>query len=162
MLTVLREIDVISPRDNETLFQSFEWYIPAPDSPPATEHSSFSHYNLLVTLLPHLSALGVTHLWLPPGCKATSTHDNGYGIYDLWDLGEFDAKSNGKPKRTKWGSKDQLEALCAKANEVGIGVLWDAVLNHKAAADGKERSRGMKVDSQGESSATSISWMSRS
>lgn len=93
----------------------------------------------------------MTYLWLPPGCKATSVNDNGYGIYDLWDLGEFDAKNNGKPSRTKWGSKEELQQFCAMANEYGIRVLWDTVLNHKAAADEKEHSWGVKVDSHGTS-----------
>jgi alpha-amylase len=112
-------------------------------------YSSPSHYTLLEALLPHLVALGISHIWLPPGCKATSAHDNGYGIYDLWDLGEFDAKNNGRERRTKWGTKAELESLCAKATALGIDVLWDAVLNHKASADDKEASWGVKVDSHG-------------
>lgn len=134
------------PEENTTLFQSFEWYLPAPSGSTSVHPS---HYTLLSTLLPHLAALGISHIWLPPGCKATSTHDNGYGIYDLWDLGEFDAKNNGNPSRTKWGTKPELEELCTKAKSLGISLLWDAVLNHKAAADEKETSWGMKVDANG-------------
>lgn len=136
-----------SPPDNRTIFQSFEWYLPAPSDSPS--HPVPSHYTLLTTLLPHLAALGVSYIWLPPGCKATSVHDNGYGIYDLWDVGEFDAKNRGRGSRTKWGGKAELEALCARAKECGVGVLWDAVLNHKAAADEKEASMGVKVDPKG-------------
>lgn len=130
------------------MFQAFEWYLPGPEdhnNNPAT-----SHFNLLEALLPHLSALGISQIWMPPGCKATSVQDTGYGVYDLWDLGEFDAKGNGQPSRTKWGSKVELERLCAKAKELDIGILWDAVLNHKAAADEKEKSWGVKVDDKGE------------
>ena len=132
---------------NQTLFQAFEWYLPGPSDDG--DLFSTSHYNLLEVLLPHLSALGISHVWIPPGCKATSAQDNGYGIYDLWDVGEFDAKRNGKPSRTKWGSKQELESFCTKAQDLGIGVLWDAVLNHKAVADEKEPSWGVKVDSNG-------------
>ena len=134
--------------DNKTIFQAFEWYLPSPSSNESIGNTS--HYTLLEALLPHLSALGVTYIWIPPGCKATSDQDNGYGIYDLWDVGEFDAKGNGKSSRTKWGSKAELETFCSKAKDLGIGVLWDAVLNHKAAADDKEASWGVKVDSNGE------------
>ena len=119
--------------------------MPAP-SQSATKDAS--HYTLLTTLLPHLAALGITQIWLPPGCKATSIQDNGYGIYDLWDLGEFEAKGN---RRTKWGTREELDAFCAKAKESGIGILWDAVLNHKAAADDKEPAKGIKVDPKGRS-----------
>jgi alpha-amylase len=132
-------------RENRTLFQAFEWYIP----PPNKNDFRLSHYTLLEALLPHLVALGVSHIWLPPGCKATNIQDNGYGIYDLYDLGEFDAKNDGKPARTKWGSRAELQSLCAKANEAGVGILWDAVLNHKATPDGKETSWGVKVDPKG-------------
>lgn len=135
--------------ENPTIFQAFEWYLPGPSDNPSETRSS--HYTLLATLIPHFAALGITHIWLPPGCKAQSVHDNGYAIYDLWDLGEFDAKSDGNSSRTKWGSKDQLLALCETARSYGIGVLWDAVLNHKAAADAKEPSWGVKVDPHGTS-----------
>lgn len=139
--------DSRNPDENKTLFQAFEWYLPGPADNSTT---GTSHYTLLEALLPHLAALGISQIWLPPGCKATSIQDTGYGVYDLWDLGEFDAKGNGKPVRTKWGSKTELETLCVKAKELEIGILWDAVLNHKAAADGKENSWGVKVDSDGE------------
>ena len=89
----------------------------------------------------------MSHIWLPPGCKSTNVHDNGYGIYDLWDLGEFEAKGS---RRTKWGVREELDDLCKEANRLGIAVLWDAVLNHKAAADGKETSNGIKVDPRGQ------------
>ena len=140
-------LDPMPQPDNKTLFQSFEWYLPGPNR--SKPEASPSHYTLLTSLLPHLSALGISHIWLPPSCKATDVQDNGYGIYDLWDLGEFDAKKNGQPRRTKWGSKAELEAFCMKASEVGVGVMCDAVLNHKAAADEKEDSWGVKVDSKG-------------
>ncbi|EXJ80086.1 hypothetical protein A1O3_08372 [Capronia epimyces CBS 606.96] len=127
--------------ENKTLFQSFEWYLPA-----SMSHTAPSHYALLSALLPHLSALGITHIWLPPGCKATSVQDNGYAVYDLWDLGEFNAKSYDRSTRTKWGTKKELDSFCALAKEFGVSVLWDAVLNHKAGADEKEPSWGVKVD----------------
>jgi alpha-amylase len=143
---ILTVIDDVAPKDNETLFQAFEWYLPGPTH--NNPNSGPSHYTTLEALLPHFAAVGISHLWLPPGCKAISVQDNGYGIYDLWDLGEFDAKNNGSPCRTKWGSKAELESFCAKANDAGINVIWDAVLNHKAAADEKETSFGVEVDSK--------------
>jgi alpha-amylase len=39
--------------------------------------------------------------------------------------------------------------FCAKAQESKIGVIWDAILNHKAGADAKEVAHGVKVDSNG-------------
>lgn len=85
-------------------------------------------------------------MWLPPGCKGTGPQDNGYGIYDLYDLGEFDWKGS---TATKWGNKSELVALGRKAEEVGIGLLWDAVLNHRARADGKEKARAVLCHPKG-------------
>lgn len=71
---------------------------------------------------------------------------NGYDIYDLYDLGEFDQKGS---TRTKWGTKEELLALSKKGEELGIGLYWDAVLNHKAAADKKEKVKVVEVNSNG-------------
>jgi alpha-amylase len=71
---------------------------------------------------------------------------NSYDIYDLYDLGEFDQKGG---KGTKWGTKEELLELDTKAKEVGIGLYWDAVLNHKMGADGKEKCLASEVDPNG-------------
>ncbi|KOC12109.1 alpha-amylase [Aspergillus flavus AF70] len=68
---------------------------------------------------------------------------NGYDIYDLYDLGEFDQKGS---RTTKWGSRRELEDLVEEAKSLGVGVYWDAVLNHKAGADYPERFQAVKVD----------------
>lgn len=126
-----------SPRQptpqNATLLQGFEWNVP-PDQ---------KHYKRLTAQLPHLSAIGVTSIWLPPGCKAASKEGNGYDIYDLYDVGEFNQKGT---RSTKWGSKEDLLELSAGAKEHEIGLYWDAVLNHKAGADKTEVCRVVEVD----------------
>jgi alpha-amylase len=86
-------------------------------------------------------------IWLPPGSKAAHATGNGYDAYDLWDLGEFDQKGT---RRTKWGTKEELLELSRVAKQHGIGLMWDAVLNHKAAADGVEDVMAVKCDPQGE------------
>ncbi|MFS1664676.1 alpha-amylase [Streptococcus sp. zg-JUN1979] len=119
---------------NETLMQGFEWYLAADGS----------HWERLTEEAPHLAELGITKLWLPPACKATSSDDVGYGIYDLFDLGEFDQKGT---VRTKYGFKDHYLALIARLKACGISPIADVVLNHKAAADGLERFWVVEVDS---------------
>ena len=55
-----------------------------------------------------------------------------HGVYDLYDLGEFDQKGTIK---TKYGSKDEyLEAIVA-LKQAGIESYADIVLNHKMGAD---------------------------
>lgn len=75
-----------------------------------------------------------------------SPSGNGYDIYDLYDLGEFDQKGS---RPTKWGTKEELLGLLWLAQDLGVGVYWDAVLNHKAAADYTERFPAVRVDPEG-------------
>ncbi|KAF2208046.1 glycoside hydrolase family 13 protein [Cercospora zeae-maydis SCOH1-5] len=118
--------------DNATLFQGFEWNVPADGK----------HYQRLLKALPSLKSAGIDNIWLPPGCKGASKQGNGYDIYDLYDLGEFDQKGG---IRTKWGTKDELLELSKKTQELGMGLYWDAVLNHKAGADKQEKVQAIEV-----------------
>ncbi|KAF2123450.1 glycoside hydrolase family 13 protein [Dothidotthia symphoricarpi CBS 119687] len=119
--------------ENTTLFQGFEWNVPADNK----------HWKRLIAQVPKLKAIGIDNIWLPPGCKAASPEGNGYDIYDLYDLGEFDQKGQ---RTTKWGPKEDLLELAKIAKENGIGLYWDAVLNHKAGADNTEKCRVVEVD----------------
>ncbi|MCJ1415079.1 hypothetical protein MMC32_001409 [Xylographa parallela] len=119
--------------ENLTMFQAFEWYVPADQK----------HWQRLLSTLPRLKEIGISNMWIPPGCKATSPQDNGYGVYDLYDLGEFHQKGS---RPTKWGSKEDLLNLLARAQQLGVGIYWDTILNHKASADCKERCMAVKVD----------------
>ena len=132
-----RPLHNIPTTENLTMFQAFEWYVPADQN----------HWQRLLHVLPRLKAIGVSSVWIPPGCKATNPQDNGYGIYDLYDLGEFHQKGS---TPTKWGSKDDLSQLVAEAEELGVGIYWDTILNHKASADHKERCMAVKVDPDGQ------------
>lgn len=122
---------------NQTMFQGFEWYVPA-------DHQ---HWRRLEKVLPALAALGVTSMWIPPACKAGWYTGNGYDVYDLYDLGEFEQKGS---RHTKWGTKEELVAMAEAAAACGIRVLFDAVLNHKAAADYSEEVVATKYEGEGE------------
>ena len=70
---------------NDTLMQFFEWYL----------SSDSTLWNKVTKDAKHLSELGITKLWLPPAYKGASGKDDvGYGVYDLYDLGEFDQKGS--------------------------------------------------------------------
>jgi alpha-amylase len=119
--------------ENPTVFQGFEWYVPA-------DHK---HWQRLEKVLPSLASLGITSMWIPPACKASWYTGNGYDTYDLYDLGEFDQKG---ARHTKWGTKEELVAMSERAEQLGITILFDAVLNHKAAADHSEEVVAVQVD----------------
>lgn len=117
------------------MFQGFEWHT----HPSSTQ----SHWKRLILLLPHLQRIGITTIWLPPGSKAAQPNSNGYDAYDLYDLGEFDQKGR---RATKWGTREDLLELCQSAKRHNIGLIWDAVLNHKAGADATETVPAIKCD----------------
>ncbi|KAF2034015.1 thermostable alpha-amylase [Setomelanomma holmii] len=121
--------------ENNTLLQGYEWNVP----------SDQKHYKRLAIELPKLKAVGFNNIWLPPGCKAANPEGVGFDIYDLYDLGEFDQKGG---KSTKWGPKEDLMELTKVAKEHGVGLYWDAVLNHKAGADKTEKCRVVEVDNE--------------
>lgn len=119
---------------NDTLLQAFEWYLP----------DDSQHWNKLKVLAPSFSNLGVTLVWLPPAYKgAGGVHDVGYGVYDLYDLGEFDQKGT---IPTKYGTKQEyLDAIDALQKE-NISVLADIVLNQKMGGDTEETIDVIKSD----------------
>ncbi|KAF2861347.1 glycoside hydrolase family 13 protein [Piedraia hortae CBS 480.64] len=128
---------------NPVLFQAFEWHTPSTPPTPHEKFSDSSHWARIKRLLPGLAPLGITAIWLPPGCKANDPCGNGYDCYDLWDLGEFDQKW---ARSTKWGSREELDAIIQSAKELGIDCIWDAVLNHKTAGDATEVCWAVEVD----------------
>ena len=109
--------------DNGLMMQYFEWYM----------KSEPSLWNTLKKEAEKLEKLGITSLWLPPAYKGAAGKDDvGYGVYDLYDLGEFNQKGS---IRTKYGTKkDYLEAIKILQKN-GINVYADVVLNHKIGAD---------------------------
>ena len=70
---------------NSTMIQYFEWYLPGDGK----------HWDRVKKDAAHLHQIGFDHIWLPPAYKGQGgRHDVGYGVYDLYDLGEFDQKGN--------------------------------------------------------------------
>ncbi|RWR03902.1 cytoplasmic alpha-amylase [[Pantoea] beijingensis] len=111
---------------NPTLLQFFHWYYPDGGKlwPEVAERAAW------------LGETGITAVWLPPAYKGDSGgYSVGYDTYDLFDLGEFDAKGS---RATKYGDKQQLLAAVDALKSQNIGVILDVVLNHKMGADEKE------------------------
>jgi len=119
--------------NNGTMMQYFEWDLPS-DGTLWTKVSSEAA---------SLSSIGVTALWLPPAYKGGSVYDVGYGVYDLYDLGEFNQKGT---VRTKYGTKAQYLAAISAAHAKGINVYGDVVFNHKGGADVTENVTAVKCD----------------
>ncbi|ASS67428.1 MULTISPECIES: alpha-amylase [unclassified Paenibacillus] len=118
---------------NHTMMQFFEWHVPADGR----------HWQRLKERSAELKAAGIDAVWIPPATKASSPEDNGYSIYDLYDLGEFDQKG---AVRTKYGTKAELLEAIQACKQEGIAVYADLVMNHKAGADEKEKFKVVEVE----------------
>lgn len=119
---------------NGTMMQYFHWYIPADGT----------HWNQLKSEVGSLADAGITALWLPPAYKGIGgSYDVGYGVYDLFDLGEFDQKGT---VRTKYGTKEEYVAAVKTARDAGMQIYADIVFNHKMAADYEEEFDAIPVD----------------
>ena len=119
---------------NGTIMQYFEWYL----------NTNQNLWNTIANNAENLANIGITALWLPPAYKGIGGKDDvGYGVYDLYDLGEFNQKGSIK---TKYGSKDEYINCIRALNQAGIEAYADIVLNHKMGADMLQTIPATKVD----------------
>ena len=111
---------------NGVMMQYFHWYLP-------TDGTLWDKTKVNAQ---ELADAGITALWLPPAYKgAGGGLDVGYGVYDLYDLGEFDQKGS---IRTKYGTRQEYLDAINSLHQAGIQVYADVVLNHRMGADGAE------------------------
>lgn len=111
---------------NGTMMQYFHWYTP----------NDGNLWSKVEVSAPELAQAGFTALWLPPAYKGfAGANDVGYGVYDLFDLGEFDQKDS---VRTKYGTRQQYLDAVKSLQKHGLQVYADAVLNHKMGGDRTE------------------------
>jgi alpha-amylase len=113
--------------DRGVMIQYFHWYLAA----------GGGLWKTLAGKAEELAEAGFTAAWLPPAAKgAAGGNDTGYGVYDLYDLGEFDQKGS---LPTKYGSKDKYLAALAALRRAGIASYADVVLNHRMGGDRREK-----------------------
>jgi alpha-amylase len=114
---------------NGVMMQFFHWYNP-PDG---------RHWNEAASKAAELRAAGFTGVWLPPAYKGTGGgYDVGYGVYDMYDLGEFEQKGS---VRTKYGTRKEYLAAVKTMQGAGLQVYADVVLNHRMGGDEAEPAR---------------------
>ena len=114
------------PAINGVMMQYFHWYSPADGS----------LWNEVASRARELADAGITAVWLPPAYKgAGGAWDVGYGVYDMYDLGEFDQKGS---VRTKYGTREEYLSAIQSLQGDGVQVYADAVLNHRMGGDAAE------------------------
>ncbi|HRX62892.1 MAG TPA: alpha-amylase [Candidatus Competibacter sp.] len=116
---------------NGTMMQYFHWYSP--------DDGSF--WDEVVERAAELAQAGFTGVWLPPAYKGIDgDRDVGYGVYDLYDLGEFEQKGS---VRTKYGTRQQYLRAIAALRAAGLQIYADTVLNHRIGGDAAETARAV-------------------
>ena len=81
--------------ENGVLLQGFHWYIKPEEK----------LWKQLQEKVKSYKEMGFSAIWLPPAYKGVGgINDNGYGVYDLYDLGEFNQKGS---IETKYGTKEE-------------------------------------------------------
>ena len=71
----------------------------------------------IVDKIPYLKELGIDVIWLSPVYKSPND-DNGYDISDYYDIMD------------EFGTMEDMDNLLKEANERGIKILMDLVVNH--------------------------------
>lgn len=117
---------------NGVMMQGFHWYHPG------------NLWDEMENKAADLGAAGFTAIWLPPAYKGQAgAFDVGYGVYDLYDLGEFNQKGT---VATKYGTKQEYLDAISALQTAGVQVYADVVLNHKGGADATEWVESVRVD----------------
>lgn len=113
--------------DNGVMLQGFEWDLP----------SDGLWWRRIAREAGRLRRAGFSAVWLPPAFKgAGGKNDVGYGVYDLYDLGEFNQKGT---VATKYGTRQQYLRAIRALHAAHLQALPDIVLNHRLGADERER-----------------------
>ena len=80
-----------------------------------------------------LSQAGITGIWTPAPSKGNfGIYDMGYGVFDHYDLGNYDQKGT---LETRFGSRAELLNMVNTMHAKGIHVYVDIVLNHIFTSD---------------------------
>lgn len=120
---------------NDVMMQAFYWNVPVDEA-----NLNGTWWDNLSAKAPALKAAGINGIWIPAPSKGNwGIVDMGYGIYDHYDLGNYNQKGT---VETRFGSRQELENMISvmhsTANGPKINVYADAVLNHVYSNDENE------------------------
>lgn len=108
---------------NDVMMQAFYWDVPV----DASTNNGF-WWDSLANKATSLSNSGFTAIWVPSPAKGNfGIYDMGYGIFDHYDLGNYNQKGT---IETRFGSRSELESMISVMHNNSIQVYADIVLNH--------------------------------
>lgn len=117
---------------NDVMLQTFYW-----DVPVDGQNKKGLWWVHLTRKAEDFRSLGITGLWLPAPSKGNwGIYDMGYGVYDHYDLGNYDQRGS---VETRFGSRSELENLVHVMQDTAGGrsyieVYADIILNHMYAS----------------------------
>ena len=107
---------------DDVMMQAFYWDVPVDEQ--AKNGSWWDH---LREMAPELKAAGISSLWTPVPAKGNwGIVDSGYGIYDHYDLGNYDQKGT---VETRYGSRASEAESIKGMNEL---LYQEAARNKRA------------------------------
>ena len=116
---------------DDVMMQAFYWDVPVDNT-----NLNGTWWDNLNNKATTLSSAGITGIWVPSAAKGNfGIWDMGYGIYDLYDLGNYTQKNT---TETRFGSRAELESMISAMHNNGVNVYMDVVLNHLYTGDDDE------------------------
>lgn len=108
---------------NDVMMQAFYWDVPVDET-----NKNGTWWDNLNQKSDAMKSAGFTGLWVPAPSKGNfGIVDMGYGVFDHYDLGNYDQKGT---IETRFGSRSELEAMITKMHSNNIEVYADIILNH--------------------------------
>lgn len=121
----------IALAQDDTMMQAFHWNVPVD-----TANRNGSWWDNLRGKASELSSAGITGIWTPPPSKGNvGIFDMGYGLFDHFDLGNYNQKET---VETRFGSRQELINMISAMHNNGIEVYTDIVLNHFFTNDSQQ------------------------
>jgi alpha-amylase len=114
---------------NDVMMQAFYWNVPVDK-----DAKNGTWWDILNGQADELKSAGITGIWIPCPSKGNwGIEDMGYGVYDHYDLGNYNQKGT---VETRFGSRTELENMLAKMHQSPkMDVYADIILNHVYGSD---------------------------
>ncbi|GHN01481.1 hypothetical protein WSM22_29700 [Cytophagales bacterium WSM2-2] len=123
----------VASAQNDVMMQGFYWNVPVDEA-----NLNGSWWTNLKNKSTTLKNAGFKGLWVPPPAKGNfGIVDMGYGIFDPYDLGNYNQKGT---TETRFGSRTELTQMISQLHTDGIEVYADIVLNHLYTNDDQDES----------------------
>lgn len=126
-ILLLLSASPLSAQD-DVMMQAFYWDVPVDDV-----NKNGTWWDNLTGKSDAMKTAGFKALWVPSPAKGNfGIYDMGYGIFDHYDLGNYNQKGT---VETRFGSRSELQSMITKMHNNGIHVYADIVLNHLYTSD---------------------------